>query len=395
VILSKEADVDGNAVHAVERRRGLKMGQTIWIGGRLLLLGAVALLDGCTSFGSWILTGERLNYNVALQITDDEQLLLNLVRLRYLDSTAFVEVGSITAQSSFQSGLEGGRQAASVGNAAAFFGIAGSLSYSTQPTLVYAPLQGEDFIRRLLSPLTLERLVLLYHSGWGIQRLFSLCVKEINEIENTSRAPHPRPERAAEIRKFARVVALLGDLDARDGIDLLAEPQPEGAAPQYVLHVAADVMGSPEARELAELLGLQPGQAYYRLAYPFAEPGKSPSRDTVYVETRSVLGIMSFLSRRVDVPKQDRDSGRVDGALHEMSESSEGQKRPGLSFSIKSQSSRPDHAAVAVRYRDSWFYIDDADLKSKGTFSLLTQIFALQASAIPVTPPVLTLPVGR
>jgi hypothetical protein len=368
------------------------MNQTTNVSAKFLLLSAVALLSGCTSFGSWIMTGERVNYNAALQITNDEQLLLNLVRLRYLDSTAFVEVGSITAQSSFQSGLEGGRLPNS---GSSMFGITGILNYSTQPTFVYTPLQGEDFIRRLMSPLTLERLVLLYHSGWGIKRLFSLCVQEINEIENATRTPHPRPERVAEIRKFARVVELLGDLDARDGIDLLAEPQAEGAAPRYVLHITADVLETPEAQELAGMLGLQPGQRYYRLAYPLAEPGKLPSQDTLYLEPRSVLGIMYFLSRRVDVPNQDRESGKVEGGVDHIAESLGNDKPYGPQFAIKSQSERPDQAAVAVRYRDSWFYIDDVDLKTKETFSLLTQIFALQASAISVTPPVLTLPVGR
>lgn len=367
------------------------MNQVTKVGTGILLIGTTALSSGCTSFGPWILSEERINYNATLQITNDEQLLLNLVRLRYLDSTAFVEVGSITAQSSFQSGLEGGRLPNS---GSSMFGITGILNYSTQPTLVYTPLQGEDFIRRLMSPLTLERLVLLYHSGWGIQRLFSLCVKEINEIENATRTPHPRPERGAEVRKFARVVDLLGDLDARDGVDLLAEPQHEGTAPRYVLHIATHVMESPEARELTQLLGLQPGQAYYRLAYPFAEPGKSPSRDTLYVETRSVLGIMYFLSRNVDVPQQDGESSKVEDVPPEMLASYKG-KPAGSPFRIKSKSARPDGAAVAVHYRDYWFYIDDSDLKSKETFSLLNQTFSLQASAIPVAPPVLTLPVGR
>ncbi len=105
------------------------MNQTTNVSAKFLLLSAVALLSGCTSFGSWIMTGERVNYNAALQITNDEQLLLNLVRLRYLDSTAFVEVGSITAQSSFQSGLEGGRLPNS---GSSMFGITGILNYSTQ-----------------------------------------------------------------------------------------------------------------------------------------------------------------------------------------------------------------------------------------------------------------------
>jgi len=369
------------------------MDQIKRIGTSIIAFAALVTLVGCTSFGSSILAEERVNYNAALQITNDEQLLLNLVRLRYMDSTAFIEVSSITAQSSFQSGLQGGR--VPLPSIAPMFGITGNLGYSTQPTLVYTPLQGEDFIRHLMSPLTLERLVLLYHSGWDIKRLFSLCLKEINEIHNATRAPHPDFVPSREIQKFARIVELLGDLDARGGIDLLAEPQPEGATPWYFLHIATDVLETPEAQDLAQLLDLQPGQTYYRLAYPSIQTGKVSSRDTIYVRPRSVLGIMSFLSQWVDVPTHNRENGRMDDSPYETSQSSDGGKSPDFPFSIKSQTARPERAAVAVRYRNNWFFIDDADLKSKGTFSLLTQIFALQASAIPVTPPVLTLPVGR
>lgn len=55
----------------------------------------------------------------------------------------------------------------------------------------------------------------------------------------------------------------------------------------------------------------------------------------------------------------------------------------------------PVHAVVAVQYRGSWFYIDDADLESKSTFSLLSQLFALQAGKIDRLTPLLTLPVGK
>ena len=50
---------------------------------------------------------------------------------------------------------------------------------------------------------------------------------------------------------------------------------------------------------------------------------------------------------------------------------------------------------MRVRYRDTWFYIDDADLNSKATFGLLEQLFNLQAGEVATTGPVLTLPVGR
>jgi hypothetical protein len=53
------------------------------------------------------------------------------------------------------------------------------------------------------------------------------------------------------------------------------------------------------------------------------------------------------------------------------------------------------NAAVRTRYRGSWFYIDDSDLDSKSTFTLLGQLTNLQAGDLPSTAPLLTLPVGR
>jgi len=48
-----------------------------------------------------------------------------------------------------------------------------------------------------------------------------------------------------------------------------------------------------------------------------------------------------------------------------------------------------------VRYRGTWFYIDDADLNSKSTFGLLSYLFYLQAGDIKTFTPALTLPLGR
>ena len=61
---------------------------------------------------------------------------------------------------------------------------------------------------------------------------------------------------------------------------------------------------------------------------------------------------------------------------------------------IRSSSARPKNAAVAVRYRDSWFFIEDSDLDSKSTFSMLAQLYSLQAGGSAGLTPVLTLPVG-
>ncbi|WP_293008656.1 hypothetical protein [Nitrosomonas sp.] len=334
------------------------------------------------------MTGERINYNAALQVTNDEQLLLNLVRLHFMDSTSFIEVSSITAQSSFQSGLQGGRIA--LPSIAPMFGITGNLGYSTQPTLVYTPLQGENFIRHLMAPLTIERLALLYHSGWDIEHLFSLCLIEINEINNISRVLYSDSISNHEIHKFDRIVKLLGKIDARGGLDLLLGSDPNDTNPQYFLHIKSDILKNSETQSIIQQLDLNPKQTYYRIAYPTIQTEKEPRQDTIYIRPRSVLGIMYFLSQWVE-----HDHGHGDDGHYVTPQFPNVGKPRDFPFSIKSQSARPKQAAVAVYYRNQWFYIDDADLGSKSIFSLLTQIFALQASPVPVTPPVLTLPVGR
>ncbi len=63
-------------------------------------------------------------------------------------------------------------------------------------------------------------------------------------------------------------------------------------------------------------------------------------------------------------------------------------------FQIKSSSEKPSDAFVRMKYRGSWFYIDDTDVESKRTYALFSQIFAIQAGQIKVERPTLTLPIG-
>ena len=79
---------------------------------------------------------------------------------------------------------------------------------------------------------------------------------------------------------------------------------------------------------------------------------------------------------------------RSDGGPFEWSELMSG------TFSVRVTDDRPDSAAVRIPYRDHWFYIADNDLSSKSTFSLLAQLFALQAGSGDGLRPLITIPVG-
>ena len=61
---------------------------------------------------------------------------------------------------------------------------------------------------------------------------------------------------------------------------------------------------------------------------------------------------------------------------------------------ILSGPSAPGDAFAAVRYRNSWYRIDDADFQSKRVFTFLMMFFSLAETGVPSQAPVLTLPVN-
>ena len=139
------------------------------------------------------------------------------------------------------------------------------------------------------------------------------------------------------------------------------------------------------------MLGLEPGKAFYRIA---PASGSGTSSESIGINTRSLLGTLFYLSQSVMTPEQDMALGRVTTTLDDDGRPFAWEQVTSGLFQIHSQPQRPTNAAVSVHYRGHWFYIDDSDLDSKSTFSLLSQLFALQAGKIKSVAPLLTLPIG-
>src|ERR1700722_19027707 len=71
----------------VRRRRSQRL---------VILLAGVVSLSGC--LGPKAVRYTRLRYNEVVRDTNDEQLLINIVRLRYADSPVFIDLPNITSQ---------------------------------------------------------------------------------------------------------------------------------------------------------------------------------------------------------------------------------------------------------------------------------------------------------
>ena len=376
---------------------------------------------GCSQIGPATIASGRFDYNEAIVRSFDNQMLLNLVRLRYQDSILFLDLTSVVASYSRE-----GRVGAStnvdapnsINPTAVSLGATGGVTWSESPTISYAPLQGEDFAKRLLAPIQPSSILLLSRSGWGLERLLVCTVQQLNELSNGASIGGVAPRQVKRYQRFRRVAILLRELQ-EDGyiqVNSLAD-QPELVA-VTAGPIEMDEAAQQRADEILSLLNVTRPKEQSKPAVPAAAAGASPpraatpeaaqeaERSPVTLESggfprnparimltgRSILGVMTFLAQQVEVPAEDLLSGVAhqtlgrDGKPFDWNEISRGM------FKVHSSNSRPEHAFLEVQYRGHWFYIDDRDLESKSTYTLLAQLFSLQSASGSMQAPVLTIP---
>jgi hypothetical protein len=347
-----------------------------------VLLCTLFALTGCTSLGPGAIQVSRSDYNMALRKTDDEQMLLNLVRLRYRDRPLFLEVSALNTQFSFSAGASARTELGQVDD---LVGLGGNVVIEESPTVTYTPLQGADFVERVLTPIKIETLLLLDTSGWSSERVFRVLLDQMNDLRNAPRSTGPTPERVTEFEEFIRVARLLRQLELADLI--IGGVQNS----QIVLHFAQEARVLPEYLELTKLLKVDPTVG----SYPITSLWRyQQQKNTINMRFRSFAGVMYFLSQSVDVPAEDVAAGRVTVTLDGNDQVFDWRRVSEGLMNIRSSPTPPENTSVTVFYRNNWFYIDDSDLDSKSTFSMLGQLFALQSGNATSMVPVLTIPVG-
>jgi hypothetical protein len=349
---------------------------------KLTLLMICALLASCASVGPKLVSGSRTDYNVVLRQADDQQMLLNLVRLRYRDQAMFLEVSALNTQFSVSNEVNANTE---LGQGDNVVGLSGKVVLQETPTVSYTPLKGADFVQRVLTPISLDTLFLLDTSGWSSDRLFRLMVDEMNGVENANGANGPTPEQEPVYQEFKRVALLLRQLELENlvsGANYQNQP---------VLFFEPEARDRAEYLELTGILGLNPN----KLIFPVTVAVRGGSADSINLSLRSFAGVMYFLSQSVQVPGEDVAAGRVTVTRDAAGRPFDWQLVTEGLLAIKSSPERPKNASVAVNYRNSWFYIDDSDLDSKSTFSLLGQVYQLQSGNAKSLVPVLTIPVGK
>lgn len=409
----------------------------------LLVTGlAVIFLAGCSSFGPRSLQQSRLEYNETIKSTTEEQLLLNIVRLRYTDTPSSLAVSAIAAQFERTQSL----------GLTPFFAASGAdinqsftailpqalVQQADRPTFSLTPLDDQEFTRKLFTPLPLDGVVYLAKTTWPISTVFRLYLENLNWVPNAQTASGPTPADAPEFSNFRRGVEALQVLQNKGqivfGVDERVEPSgsplPVGSVKasdiieaakngfeyrrdahgktwtlikkiqQPVLRVSPEALGSPELLLATQVFKLKPGLDKYDISQealsPFPVTYPTGGVDVLDLETRSMLQALYFVSHGVDVPSEHLAQGLAQRTLDKSGKPFNWSKITSGLFTVFHQagSERPAHARVAIPYRGYWFYIDEGDQDTKSTFSLLVELSRLELNTKAGPGPMLTLPVG-
>lgn len=358
---------------------------------RILILTTLWLvlwaLSGCAVVGPKSISMGRADYNEAINKTEDDQLLMSIVRGRYGETFSLLAVTGVAANVRFGTNanvnIGFGDDDDYAGNLVPF---SGGLAYEENPTITYAPVQGEQYARQLLSPIPLDLLLILVRTLPEPGTTITLLVNRINNLQNPdflatpSSGPDPR---------FIRFIELETELSKAGVVVWVEDPREEvefdivisGYAPKY----------APTVREYLALLGLpMPADVSKDIVLPVYHAVKGKEPGSIGVSTRSTFDLIEILRAAIEIPEKHHRGGLAPNYLPV--------GLSGRDIRIRSSTDKPKTASLAVKYRGYWFYIDETDHATKQFFRTLRLFwsFSIASSTEPRRDaPVLTIPVSK
>jgi hypothetical protein len=142
---------------------------------------AAALVTGCAHLGPKTIAVDRFDYSTAIADSWKQQTLLNIVKLRYMDLPVFVDVASIVAGYSMQSGVSvNGTISSDRAVQGNYVASGGQAIYTDRPTITYVPMTGEKFLRGLITPIDPKNIFFMLQSGYAADFLLGLTVESLN-----------------------------------------------------------------------------------------------------------------------------------------------------------------------------------------------------------------------
>jgi hypothetical protein len=387
-------------------------------------------------------------YYEAVRQVNEEELLRNLVHLRYNEFPLALNVSSIAAQYEL-SGTAEARPfflAPNPSNSNVIFKTFTTIlpdllvNGANRPTITLLPGNEAEAIREFLTPIPAETLAFLAETSWPPSTIVRLWIERLNGVPNAVTNSGPQRGIVSDYARFLRIAELLqiaqdnelAYVYADERFEELGAPLPAEAVSaaaeveaakngmqyraskdgksrvlvrrqrQLVLEVNPGAENSPEVAELTALLNLVPGlRRYDLLVGEVPDPLKYPREPSVNLRVlpRSTAQVYFYLANGVEVPLEHLNCGLVQPQVDAEGNVFDGRElmRGLFEVHVCKGHKPPASAYIAVKYRGYWYYIDDADQATKTTLALMIQLSRLDFTRRQRTGggPFLTLPVGR
>lgn len=228
----------------------------------LFLILIVLASGGCSrGLGPRNLAPDRTAYIEALGDSWREQLLFNIVKLRYGDALTFLDVSSITQTYSLDTNVNAGYDigwgegtttssvtAPPVGGPTTTsqrvqnlfprntFSAGINSTYRTYPTITFSPIAGEVIKETIFTPLSPIKIFEALRAGWQIDFIIPYCVGSINNVESIQKE---------QLQEMSQLVALWDKLDDYKAISYVFKEVPEAKEPKK----DAGVKGNSDNKE--------------------------------------------------------------------------------------------------------------------------------------------------
>jgi len=338
------------------------------------------LLTGCSSYGPKSMNRDQLDYGDSIGDNWKNQMLANVVKIRYMDMPVFVDVGSIVSGYSLTTTVNGQLDFFAGLSNSNTQSLGASGSYTDRPTVTYTPKTGDSYLRAILFPVNPTGLLAMIQAGYSAELLLTWGVESINGIKNWSSINRTYRSADPEFYEFIKLISEFQYLGTA-GFELHSDPQ-SGDSIIFNLKkrgLTDDLLD--KRRRASQIIGLDENRDQYRV---IQAPFKVDS-ETLAIRTRSVIQMMSAMAGFVDVPAEKASFAIPGYDLPTVS------SRP---FKVRSGPDRPTDSFAKVKYQGDWYWIENSDLVSKRVFTMMLFITTLTNQATDANAPVLTIPTG-
>jgi hypothetical protein len=427
----------GQLLHRLSERRTT----TNWfrVCSGLGTLFVVLLLSSCKSIGPKVVLKSHIDYNKAVEQVIQEELLLNIVRRRYYEAPQFVTISNINATMSISAGASGGVSTSSGGSSAG-----ANVGYSNTPTITFTPRQGNEILGPLTTRMSVLTIAKMAQAGYRFDFLLALMAEGLTDVRGPEAGVGTDfragdPEFIEVIQSVGRLMdkgqLKVGTFSWNDPYSDITIPREEITVDNQLTAIALgsgvgrfrsydggenyyftdwhdypamwidqEARTSSDGKLIIETLNLQPTPL--KRVWTFArsrtiegtdlENVPDDPRPELRMQLRTFYSVLNLLAYGIKLPPGHEEEGRAFTKTLYDKAVSEGRA---VDLSDKfvvhsSKGKRPENAFVAVKHRDTWFYVDDRDKSSKRFFNAVYDLFNMEiAPSGGGGSPILTVPV--